>query len=109
MLNEAFGENIALELVKLNQLTEDKVIFKDREHKAKSLVYGIAKSMSDTPVTFSIEDVLLVWFSKTLQNWKALVITTLPGSYYYEVTYNGNKEETYVDVYKKIENVRFPD
>lgn len=47
----------------------------------------------------------VVWFSKTLQNWKALVSTTLPDQMYYEVTYNGDKAETYLDVYKKFNNV----
>lgn len=47
----------------------------------------------------------VVWFSKTLQNWKALVSTTLPDQMYYEVTHNGDKVETYIDVYKKFNNV----
>jgi len=28
---------------------------------------------------------------------------------YYEVTYNGDKQETYVDAYKKFKNVRVVD
>lgn len=50
-------------------------------------------------------EVYIVWFSKTLQNWKALVSTTLPDQMYYEVTYNGDKNETYLDAYKKLENI----
>ena len=50
-------------------------------------------------------DLYVVWFSKTLQNWKALVSTTIPDGMYYEVTYNGDKKETYLDAYKKFENV----
>lgn len=53
--------------------------------------------------------VYVVWFSKTLQNWKALVSTTLPDGMYYEVTYNGDKREAYIDVYKKFDNVCVPD
>ena len=49
-------------------------------------------------------DVFIVWFSKTLQNWKALVSTTVSDGMYYEITHNGDKDETYVDVYKKWEN-----
>lgn len=48
-------------------------------------------------------DMYVVWFCKTLQNWKALV----SGVYikkYVEVTYNGDKGEIYVDVYNKIYN-----
>ena len=50
----------------------------------------------------------VVWFSKTLQNWKALVSTTLPDGRYYEVTHNGDKSETYVDVYVKVDNYAVP-
>ena len=50
-------------------------------------------------------EVYVVWFCKTLQNWKCLLSTTLPDGMYYEVTHNGDKKETYLDAYKKLENV----
>lgn len=50
------------------------------------------------------EQVFIVWFSKTLQNWKALVSTTISDGMYYELTYNGDKKEAYLDAYKKWEN-----
>ena len=55
------------------------------------------------------DDTFIVWFCKTLQNWKALVSTTVPDGMYYEVTHNGDKCETYLDAYKKWENVCIPD
>lgn len=55
------------------------------------------------------DDVFVVWFCKTLQNWKALVSTTISDGMYYEVTHNGDKGETYLDAYKKWENVCIPD
>ena len=55
-------------------------------------------------VKASIDDIYVVWFCKTLQNWKALVSTTLPDGMYYEVSYNGDKKEIYLDAYKKFEN-----
>lgn len=51
------------------------------------------------------DDVFVVWFCKTLQNWKALVSTTISDGMYYEITHNGDKGETYIDAYKKWENV----
>jgi hypothetical protein len=48
----------------------------------------------------------IVWFTKTLQNWKALVSTTLPDQMHYELTYNGDKDELYIDAYKKFNNSR---
>lgn len=53
--------------------------------------------------------VYVVWFVKVLQNWKAMVSTDLPDGRYYEVTYNGDKGEAYVDTYVKILNTRRPD
>ena len=55
------------------------------------------------------DDVFVVWFCKTLQNWKALVSTTVSDGMYYEITHNGDKGETYLDAYKKWENVCIPD
>lgn len=49
-------------------------------------------------------DIYIVWFSKTLQNWKALLSTDLHDGLYYEVTYNGDKHSAYVDTYKKQSN-----
>ena len=53
----------------------------------------------------TMDDVFIVWFSKTLQNWKAMVSTTVHDGMYYELTYNGDKKELYLDAYKKWENV----
>lgn len=49
-------------------------------------------------------DIFVVWSCKTLQNKKALLSATFKGAPYFEVTYNGDKDETYVDVYKKEKN-----
>ena len=51
-----------------------------------------------------LNDVYVVWLCKTLQNNKALLSTTLFDGMYYEVTYNGDKKEAYIDAYKKWEN-----
>lgn len=50
------------------------------------------------------EDVFVVWLCKTLQNNKALLSTTVWDGMYYEVTYNGDKNEMYLDAYKKRDN-----
>lgn len=50
------------------------------------------------------DDVFVVWSCKTLQNNKALLSTTLFDGMYYEITYNGDKNEAYFDAYKKWEN-----
>lgn len=53
------------------------------------------------------DNVYMVWSCKTLQNWKALLSTTVPDGMYYEVTYNGDRDEIYLDAYKKFENKCF--
>ena len=79
--------------------------------KAKQLVVNYYNNRVEKTDDFVIteDDVFIVWFCKTLQNWKALVSTTVSDGMYYEVTHNGDKQETYLDAYKKWENVRIPD
>lgn len=50
-------------------------------------------------------DVYVVWTCKTLQNNKALLSTTLSDGMYFECTYNGDKQEMYLDAYRKEKNV----
>ena len=73
---------------------------------AKQLVLDYANEHLDKSDGKQItqEDVFIVWMCKTLQNSKALVSTTLPDGMYYELTYNGDKDELYLDAYKKFEN-----
>ena len=54
--------------------------------------------------TITADEVFVVWQVKVLQNNKALLSTALPDGMYYECTYNGDKDEMYVDCYKKWEN-----
>ena len=56
---------------------------------------------SDPDVEFQV---FIVWKCKILQNWKYLISSTLPDGMYYELTYNGDKHEWYLDAYKKFEN-----
>lgn len=83
-----------------------------RDTKARMLVaryYNDNRKLPDEQPELTLSEVHLVWFAKTLGNWKALVTTDIPDNVYYEVTYNGATETTYVDVYKKTDNVAFPD
>ena len=72
---------------------------------AKNLVRQYAENhldKSDGEIKF---DVYIVWKCKILQNWKYLLSTSLFDGMYYELTFNGNKQEWYLDAYKKFENV----
>ena len=76
------------------------------QEKAKQIILNYFKANMDKTdnIKFTLDNIYIVWFCKTLQNWKALVSTTIPDGMYYEVTHNGDTNETYIDVYKKWEN-----
>lgn len=76
------------------------------QERAKQIVVDYFNSHLDKTdgKQIGLEDVYVVWFCKTLQNWKALLSTNVRDGMYYEITHNGDKNETYVDVYKKWEN-----
>ena len=67
----------------------------------------LAKKEGRHPI--ELDDVYVVWFCKTLQNWKALLSTTTPDDKYYEVTYDGDKSRAYIDTYVKTTNSVFTD
>lgn len=83
----------------------------DYQKIARKIVLNYANEHLDKTdnVQITLDNVFIVWFCKTLQNWKALVSTTLPDGMYYEVTYNGNNKEIYIDAYKKFENRKIDD
>lgn len=49
-------------------------------------------------------NVYTVWYAFILGRMKALLSTDLRDGMYYEVTYNPEKNEIYLDAYKKFEN-----
>ena len=71
---------------------------------SKKVVREYAIEHMDKTDTVPPFDVFVVWSCKTLQNYKALLSTTLRDGMYYEITYNGDKKEAYLDAYKKCEN-----
>lgn len=61
---------------------------------------AVLRVLVDKNMQVPAGDLMVVWTSKVLQNWKGLV--AVKGSpLYFEVTHNGNTGETYVDIYKK--------
>lgn len=81
------------------------------QEKAKQLVVEYFNQRVDKTDNrkITVDDVYVVWFCKTLQNWKALLSTTVSDGMYYEITHNGDKKETYIDAYKKWENICIKD
>lgn len=79
---------------------------KDFLSKCRELVAEYTNEHVDVTDGYSLtaDDVYVVWYCKTLQNAKALLSTPNTDGMYYEVTYNGDNDEMYLDAYKKWEN-----
>lgn len=76
---------------------------------ACKLVYDyILEHLDKSEKPPAVIEVYTVWKSKVLQNWKFLISSSLPDGMYYEVTFNGDKNEWYLDAYKKFENRCIP-
>ena len=80
---------------------------KDFVEKAKQAVVDYFNSQADSTDKngrITSDEVYVVWLVKALQNNKALLSTTVPDGMYYEFTWNGDKNEGYLDAYKKWDN-----
>ena len=75
---------------------------------AKAIVKQYVLEHLDKSDEVPVFEVYIVWRVKVLQNWKWLLSTSLPDGMYYELTLNGDKEEFYLDAYKKFENRTIP-
>ena len=71
--------------------------------------FNSQEDYSDRNGKITINNVFVVWFCKTLQNYKALISTDISDGMYYEYTYNGDKKEAYLDAYKKWKNICIKD
>lgn len=71
---------------------------------AKDIVHDYICEHLDKSDDIPEFEVYVVWYAYELGHSKALVSSTLLDGMYYEVTYNSNKNEVYLDAYKKFEN-----
>lgn len=76
--------------------------------KAKNIVENYIIEHNEVTAEIPKFEIFVVWCCKTLQNNKCLISSTLWDGMYYEITYNGDKEEFYLDTYKKFENKCIP-
>lgn len=92
--------------IELNNITSVKLTKIDNDKFLKTAKAAVVcwYNQHNAPSVITMDDVYIVWFSKTLQNWKALASTSHEDGMYYEITYDGNKEVAYVDAYKKWDN-----
>ena len=74
------------------------------DNKALQIVKNYIMEHLDKSDVIPEFEVYMVWKCKTLQNWKYMISSTLSDGMYYELTFNGDKNEWYLDAYKKFEN-----
>lgn len=82
-----------------NDMTDEKFILMSKRHVAKEM-------------NIDEECVFIVWFSKTLKNWKCIcglydTDPENPDHHLFECTYNGEKKQLYVDRYNKESNTAY--
>ena len=76
--------------------------------KAKALVRDYTNENSvEKNAMIGTDEVFAVWDCYILGNIKALFVTSLRDGMYYEVTYNKQKDEIYLDAYRKTENRKY--
>lgn len=75
------------------------------DEKAVEIVRDYIENHLDKSDPMPDFQVFTVWKCKVLQNWKYLLSSTLFDGMYYELTYNGDKHEWYLDAYKKFQNM----
>lgn len=77
----------------------------DYQEKAKKIVRDWVEARLDKSDPEQAFEVFVVWYNFQLGGWKAMLSTTLPDGMYYEVTHNRVLGETYLDAYKKFDNI----
>ena len=60
---------------------------------------------SELKISIGKDEIYIVWIVKALQNNKALISTSKKDTRYFEITFNGDKKETYIDCYTKEKNI----
>lgn len=84
-------------------MSKGELMMNDMDYRVKQIVLDYVVEHLDVTDEIPQFRTFIVWKSKIIQNWKYLISTTLPDGMYYEVTYNGDKNEFYLDAYKKFE------
>lgn len=66
--------------------------------------YYLSTTDRDKAIDETYESLQVVWFSKTLENHKALIMSTCTrfDNIYWEITYNGKTKEYHINKYSKV-------
>lgn len=86
-------------------MRKDNKMFIEKAIEAVVNYHNSQADSTDKNGKITADNVYVVWFCKTLQNYKAMLSTNIPDGMYYEFTWNGDKNEGYLDAYKKWKNI----
>lgn len=75
------------------------------DDKAFELVRDYIRDNIDRSLHVKHFELFIVQKSKVLQNWKFHICTDIPDGMQYILTYNGDKQEWYLDALKRVENL----
>jgi Family of unknown function (DUF6275) len=64
--------------------------------------------LADENPPITIDDVFVLSFTKVMYNWKAIVTSTVVRGLVWMITFNGSRSEAYIEIYKKVNNVKVP-
>ena len=78
------------------------------DERAQEIVQQYIVDHLDKSDDTGIFETYIVWKAKILQNWKYLISSTLPDGMYYELTFDGDAQQWYLDAYKKFDNQVIP-
>lgn len=97
---------IKLELLNLNR----RIKMNDNDKIIKFVKKEIVRYFNErhTDYKLTVDDIYIVWFCKTIQNFKILASYDYTDHMYYEFTFNGDKKEIYMDCYKKTDKIIIP-
>ena len=70
----------------------------------ESRATSIVRNWYDNHVTMTPTEIYVVWMVKVLRNNKAMISSNHSDGRYFEVTWDGEREYFYLDVYSKVEN-----
>ena len=74
---------------------------------AKRIIFNKVKNENKVFSHSNVDDVVyVVWYCWILENQKCLISTTIPDGKYYEITYNKERQEMYIDTYVRSENFK---
>lgn len=72
--------------------------------KAKALVLEYIDKHTDRSNSNAKPAIFTVWESQVLQNFKCMIVTTLPVGMCFQLTYDGDMKCWYLDAYRKVDN-----